>query len=107
MSSALVKAHGGSRDIVSTQKGESIVLGGIIGDTKRNSPKDIKEKHLDSLISRTTGVSSEKPIMDGVLQTTVPKSMKDVPELKKVDKKEVGKTQPKRKGQIPYNGPKY
>ena len=107
MSASMVKAHGGSKDIVSAQRGEAIVLGGIIKDTKIHSPKDVKEKHLDALISKTTGIPREKPIMSGIIDSTIPKHMKDVPELQKVPAKDVGKTQAKRMGQVPYSGPKY
>ena len=106
MSSAMVTAHGGSKDILS-QRGESITLGGIIHNTMANSPKDVKEKHLDRLISQTTGTPREKPIMDGVLTSTVPTSRKDVPELHKVPSHDIGKTKSKRMGQVPYQGPKY
>ena len=106
MSSAMISAHGGSRSFLS-QKGESTALSGIIHNTMVNSPKDVKEKHLDRLIAQTTGTPREKPIMDGVLTSTVPDGRKAVPELHKVSSKEVGKTKSKRFGQIPYEGPKY
>ena len=96
MSSALITAHGGSG-----------TMSGIIKDTMVNSPKDVKEKHLDRLISQTTGIPREKPIMDGILASTVPQHMKDVPEYHKVPKSEIGKTQAKRMGQVPYAGKKY
>ena len=102
----MVKAHGGSRDIIG-QKGEGIVLGGIIHDTMANSPRDVREKHLDRLIAQTTGILREKPIMDGVIASTIPKHMKDVPEIHKVPSHEVGKTKSKRMGQVPYAGKHY
>ena len=102
----MITAHGGSKGIVSA-KGGSIMTSGIIKNTMVNSPKDIQEKHLDRLIAQTTGTPREKPIMDGVLTSTVPSGRKDVPELHKVEAKEVGKTKAKRFGQIPYAGPKY
>lgn len=103
----MVKAHGGSKDMVSAQKGESIVLGGILKDTMMNTPRDVKEKHLDRLISQTTGLPREKPIMEGVIDSTIPKHMKDVPELHKLAHHEVGKTHSKRMGQVPYAGKMY
>ena len=106
MSSAMVTAHGGSKDIIGS-KGESIMASGIIKNTMANSPKDIKEKHLDRLIANTTGIPREKPIMDGVLTSTVPSGRKDVPELHKVSSHDVGKTKTKRMGQVPFAGPKY
>lgn len=104
MSSSLVMAHGGSRDITG-QKGQ--IIGGIIKDTMVNSPRDVKEKHLDRLIAETTGLPREKPIMDGILASTIPEHMKDVPELHKVAKHDVGKTQAKTMGQVPYQGKHY
>lgn len=104
MSSALITAHGGSKDII-TQRGEGIMAGGIIKDTMVNSPRDVKEKHLDRLIAQTTGIPREHPIMEGIISVTVPKHMKDVPELHKVNDK--GKTQPRTMGQVPYAGKMY
>ena len=104
MSSAMIQAHGGSKDIIG-QKGE--VVSGILRDTMQNAPRDIKEKHLDRLISQTTGVPKGKTLMEGVIDSTIPKHMKDVPELKKLSSHDVGKTKAKRMGQVPYSGPKY
>lgn len=106
MSSSIVKAHGGSRDIIG-QKGEGIVLGGILHDTMQNTQRDVKEKHLDRLISNTTGTPRGTPLMEGVIDSTIPKHMKDVPELHKVAHHEVSKTHPKRMGQVPYAGKHY
>jgi hypothetical protein len=66
----MIKAHGGS---------QNVVLGGILKDTQMNTPRDVKEKHLDRLIAQTTGLPREKPIMDGIIASTIPKHMKDVP----------------------------
>jgi hypothetical protein len=105
MSSAIVKAHGGSKDLIG-QKGEISHLGMFVTDTMVGKHRDVAEKHLDSLIARTTGIPREKPIMEGVLSDTK-RGVKDtdVPELHKVHK--VSKTQPKRYGQVAFNGPKY
>jgi len=78
----------------------------ILQDTMMNAPKDIKEKHLAGLVSKTTGVPMGSPVMAGVLEKTTP-SRRDVPEIHKVPKAEVGKTQPKRMGQVPFAGRKY
>jgi hypothetical protein len=77
----MVRAHGGSKDVVATGRGGGIVLAGILKDTTMNSPKAAHMKSLEKLISQTTGVPREKPIMDGVIAATVPNHMKDVPEL--------------------------
>lgn len=103
----MVKAHGGSKNFVSAQKGEALMLGGIVSNTTGNMPKDVHMKGLDRLISQTTGVPREEPIMAGVISATVPAHMMDTPEYSKVPSGEVGKTQSKRMGQVPYGGPKY
>lgn len=79
----------------------------IIHDTMRNAPTDVKEKHLAGLVAKTTGTQMGSPVMSGVLEHTVPASRRDVPEIHKVPKHDVGKTHPKRSGQVPFAGPKY
>lgn len=107
MSASMVKAHGGSKNIVSAQRGEAIVLGGIITNTTQGISRDVHMRGLDRLISQTTGIVREKPIMDGVITSTVPADRRDTPEYHKVAKHEQGKTQAMRLGQVPYAGPKY
>ena len=107
MSSAMVKAHGGSKNIVSAQRGGGIILGGIVANTMGNMPADVHMKGLDRLISQTTGTPREKPMMEGVISATVPADRKDTPEYHKVPKHEQGKTKAMRMGQVPYAGPKY
>lgn len=107
MSSSMVKAHGGSKNIISAQRGEGLVLGGIIEKTTKNTPQDVHMRGLSKLIANTTGVPKEKPIMEGVIASTVPMHMKDTPEIHKVPKQDVGKTKPKREGQVPYAGKMY
>jgi hypothetical protein len=77
----MVRAHGGSKDVVASARGGGIVLGGILKDTMMNSPKAVHMKSLEKLISQTTGVPREKPIMEGVIAATVPSGMRDMPEL--------------------------
>lgn len=107
MSSAMVKAHGGSKNLQSVEGGGSLVLSGILRDTTMGSPKVAHMKELARVISNTTGVPREKPIMEGVLASTIPEHMRSVPEYHKVPASEVGKTQPVRMGQVPYAGKKY
>lgn len=78
----------------------------IIHDTMVNAPKDIQEKHLAGMITKTTGVPLGKAVMHGVLERTVPENRKDAPELRKVPKDEVGKTQTRISYGVPYAGPK-
>lgn len=103
----MVKAHGGNKNFVSVQKGEALVLGGIVQNTTGKVPKDVHMKGLDRLVSQTTGVPRGEVVMDGVMKSTVPSHMKSVAELHKVPSKEVGKTQTKRMGQVAYAGKMY
>ncbi len=102
MSSAMVRAHGGSKDIVSSQRGGGIVLSGILHDTTMNSPKAVHMKSLEKLVAQTTGVPRERPIMEGVIAVTVPAHMKAVPELQPVH--EMDKTASKMASGVPYAG---
>lgn len=97
-------AHGGSRDIVSTQKKGGIVLAGIVKDTMANSPKAAHMRSLERLVSQTTGIPRERPIMEGVIASTVPAHMRDVPELHPVHS--VDKTASKMGAGVPYAGDK-
>jgi hypothetical protein len=79
----------------------------IIHDTMRNAPVDVKEKHLAGLVAKTTGTQMGSPVMSGVLEHTVPVGRRDVPEIHKVAKGMVGKTQTRRLGQVAYAGKMY
>jgi hypothetical protein len=102
----MIRAHGGSKDIVSTQRRSGLILSGIIRDTMVNSPQVVHMKSLENLVSNTTGVARERPVMDGVITQTVPASMKDVPELHPVPSREIGKTDSKMAVGAPFAGPK-
>jgi hypothetical protein len=105
MSASLVKAHGGSKDLMGS-KGQIMNTGMFITNTMAGKDRGIHEKHLSNLIANTTGTPSGKPIMEGVLTSTKHGAMdKDVPELHKTHHR--GKTQPKRMGQVPYGGRMY
>jgi len=99
----MIRAHGGSKDIMTPSGAMS--MSGLIKDTMVNSPKDVKEKFLSNLISKTTGVGMARPVMDGVIRKTTPES-KAVPEHQKVPAKEVGKTNSKMGVGVPFSGPK-
>jgi hypothetical protein len=77
----MIRAHGGSKDVVATQRGGGLITAGIIKDTTMNSPVAVHMRSLEKLISQTTGVPRERPIMEGVIAATVPNSMRDRPEL--------------------------
>lgn len=104
MSAAMVRAHGGSPGIVSTQRKGGLVLSGIVRDTMANSPKAAHMKSLENLVAQTTGIPRERPIMEGVIASTVPVHMKDVPELHPVHEKDM--TASKMASGVPYSGPK-
>jgi hypothetical protein len=105
MSASIVRAHGGVKNITG-QKGEVMNSGLFITNTMVGKSMPIHEKYLPGLISQTTGIPRERPIMAGVLDDTKQGvRSKDVPELHKVH--HVGKTHPQRYGQVPYAGPKY
>lgn len=107
MSSMMVKAHGGSKNLVSVEGGGAMMMSGILSKTTTNVPKDAHMKQLSRLIAQTTGIPRKEPVMEGVIESTVPSHMKPVPEYIKLPSREVGKTKSKRLGQIPYQGPKY
>ena len=104
MSAAMVMAHGGSKNIVSTQRKGSLVLSGILHDTTMNSPKAAHMKSLENLVAQTTGIPRERPIMEGVIASTVPAHMRDVPELHPVHEQD--KTASKMAAGVPYAGDK-
>lgn len=100
----MVRAHGGSKDVVASARGGGIVLAGILKDTTMNSPKVVHMRSLENLISNTTGVPREKPLMDGVIASTVPSHMKDVPELQ--PNRDMNKSDSKMSVGGTYSGPK-
>lgn len=104
MSASMVRAHGGSKDIVATQRGGGLILGGIVTDTMANSPKKVHMRSLENLIAKTTGTPREEPIMEGVIASTVPTHMRDVPELQPMHDKNM--TISKMASGTPYSGPK-
>lgn len=104
MSAAMIRAHGGSKDIVSSQRGGGIILSGILRDTTMNSPKAVHMKSLEKLISQTTGVPRERPIMEGVLAATVPAHMRSTPELMPAHEHDA--TASKMGSGVPYSGMK-
>ena len=100
----MVRAHGGSKDIVSTQRKGGLILSGIITDTKANSPKVVHMKSLEGLVSKTTGIPREEPVMEGVIKATVPAHMRATPELMPMHTED--KTASKMAVGVPYAGTK-
>lgn len=79
-------AHGGPK-AMTARKG-SLVLSHIVKDTMVGSPQAIHMRGMEGLISQTTGIPRERPIMEGVLASTVPAGMRDTPELMPVHEKD-------------------
>ena len=102
MSSAMVMAHGGPKAM--TQRKGTLVLSHIVKDTMANSPQAVHMRSMEGLISQTTGIPRERPIMEGVIAATVPTHMRDVPELHPVHEKDA--TASKMAAGTPYAGPK-
>lgn len=90
--------------MVSTQRKGGLILSGIVSDTMANSPKAMHMKSLEKLVAQTTGVPRERPMMEGVIASTIPAHMKDVPELHPVH--ETNKTVSKMASGVPYAGDK-
>lgn len=82
----MIKAHGGTRNFVTAQKGEAVMLSGIVTKTTRNEPKDVHMKGLDRLITQTTGVPRGEATLEGVITKTTPHEP-ITPELVKVSEK--------------------
>ena len=105
MSSHVVRAHGGAKDLIGP-KGEMMGLDRIIQNTRVGRDGVHEMKHLSNILSNTTGIQGGSPVMEGVLTSTKQGLVDEyVPKLHKVHEK--SKTQPKRMGQVPYAGPKY
>lgn len=104
MSASMLKAHGGSKQLLGS-KGQLVSSSMFVQDTMAGTHKSASEKNLGHLVSNTMGQPS-KPVMDGVLTDTKQGTKSsNIPELHKVSGK--GKTQPKRLGQVSYQGPLY
>jgi hypothetical protein len=90
--------------MVSTQRKGGLILANIVKDTMVGSPKAVHMKSLEGLVSQTTGIPREKPIMEGVIAATVPMHMRDVPELHPVHEED--KTASRMAAGATYSGPK-
>jgi hypothetical protein len=92
----MIKAHGGGN-----------MIGGILGKTTTTGvDMPVHMKGMDRLIRQTTGMVQGESAMDGVIASTVPASMRAVPELHKVSAKDIGKTDSRMGVGIPYAGKK-
>ena len=104
MSAAMVKAHGGSKNLISTQRKGGVLVSGILTDTTANSPRVVAMRSLDNLVMNTTGMVGGRPVMEGVITTTVPASRRDAPELMPEHGKDA--TGSKMAVGVPYSGDK-
>lgn len=104
MSAAMIKSHGGSDSIVSTQRKGGLILSGIVQDTMANTPKNVHMRSLENMVSQTTGVPRAESVMDGVISATVPADRRSSPELQPMHGKD--KTASKMSVGIPYAGDK-
>ena len=79
-------ARGGPK-AMTARKG-TLVLSHIVKDTMVNAPQAVHMRGMEGLVANTTGIPSGRPVMEGVLMSTVPASMKDTPELMPVHEKD-------------------
>jgi len=105
MSSYNTRASGGSKNVLG-QKGEIMNTGLFISNTLAGKDKDVHMKHLDYLISNTTGIREQNPLMEGVItKTTEDTPDSHTPTIHKNHNK--SKTNPRTEGQVPFAGSKY
>ena len=69
MSQFMIRAHGGG-DTARIQRGGAIATGMIVQDTTSGIQKPIHMRELEYLVSNTTGVAMESPVLEGVLTAT-------------------------------------
>jgi hypothetical protein len=79
-------ARGGPK-AMKDRKG-TLVLSHIIKDTTMGSPQAVHMRGLEGLVANTTGLPAGRPVMEGVLVSTVPAGMRDTPELMPVHEKD-------------------
>lgn len=102
MSASILKAHGGSKNLLSGSGQISKDI--FVTDTKAGKAKPME---YDGLISKTTTLTSDE-MKDDVFVTNTKVGVREKGDSSQVDKvHHVAKTQPKRMGQIPFSGPKY
>lgn len=69
MSQFMITNHGGGK-AARTQRSGAVAFEHIVRDTTAHSPMAVKMKQLDYIVSNTTGVAMESPVLDGVLRDT-------------------------------------
>ncbi len=99
MSASNLRAHGGSKELLGAN-GDLVNSGKIVTNTKFGKQMDITAKHLDYLITNTTGLQSGSSAMDGVLLDTKQGThFAKVPNMPIVEK---SKTPVQKFGQVQY-----
>jgi len=70
MSQFMLRAHGGG-DVAREQRGGAVATGMLVHDTQVGVRRPVHMRELEYLVSNTTGVPMESPVLDGVLTSTV------------------------------------
>ena len=107
MSSSMLKAHGGPKDMVMTQKKEGLNTRMLVHDTMAGMPRNIHMKHLDLLVQKTQGETMPAVMAGVIVDTKHGIRETQVREHEPLAKGVRGKTHPKRSGQVAYSGPEY
>jgi hypothetical protein len=103
----MLKAHGGPKDMVMTQKKEGLNTRMLVHDTMAGMPRNIHMKHLDLLVQKTQGETMPAVMAGVIVDTKHGIRETQVREHEPLAKGVRGKTHPKRSGQVAYSGPEY
>lgn len=104
MSEFMIQNHGGGK-AARTQRSGAVSFEHIVRDTTAHSPHPVHMKQLDYIVSNTTGVAMESPVLEGVLQDTTHGSATGhhaTSELMKSHEHFATKVGPMSYGQVPY-----
>jgi hypothetical protein len=66
----MIRSHGGG-DVAREQRGGAVATGMLVSDTMTGMRMPVHMKNLEYLVSNTTGVPLESPVLEGVLTATV------------------------------------
>lgn len=65
----MIRAHGGG-DTARIQRGGAVATGMLVQDTMAGIQKPVHMRELEYLVSNTTGIAMESPVLEGVLTAT-------------------------------------
>ncbi len=65
----MIRAHGGG-DTARIQRGGAVATGMLVQDTTAGIQKPVHMRELEYLVSNTTGIAMESPVLEGVLTAT-------------------------------------